>query len=163
MKAPFLWHSTHYILHRIDAISVTTSTLLMISHQIYLWDLILYIFRHRIHCIQQHIHYNFFHHSHCTCVSHPPFPWYHNMCIRDFAPTICLTSGTLCKETHPQFMILHHIIYDITCTVFMSLPPQYLTLHPQYLCPQNPSTYDLWTTVCRTSHPLYIWHLMHHT
>ena len=57
IKAPFLWHHTHYILHCIDAISVTTSTLLKISHQIYSWDLILYICLHHIHCIQQHIHY----------------------------------------------------------------------------------------------------------
>ena len=56
IKAPFLWHPTHYILHRIDAISVTTSTLLMISQQMYLWDLILYISQHHVHCIQQHIH-----------------------------------------------------------------------------------------------------------
>ena len=51
IKPPFLWHHTHNIWHRIDAISVTTSTLLMISHQIYLWDLILYTCRHHILCI----------------------------------------------------------------------------------------------------------------
>ena len=60
-------------------------------------------------------------------------------------------------------MTSRHIIYDIICTVFMSSLPRYLTLHPQYLCPHNPSKYDLWTTVCMTSHPLYIWHLRHHT
>ena len=104
-----------------------------------------------------------FHHSHCTCVSHPHFPWYHTLCICDIPPTIYLISDTLYKESHPQFMISHHIIYDITCTVFMSSLPRYLTLHAQYLCPHNPSKYDLWTTVYMTSHPLYIWHLMHHT
>ena len=161
IKAPFLWHHTHYILHRIDTISVTTFTLLKISHQIYLWDLILYICRH-IHCIQQHTHY-FFHHSHCTCVSHPLFPWPHTLCIYDIACTICLTSDTLYKVSHPPFMTSRHIIYDITCTVFMSSLPRYLTLHPQYLCPHNPSTYDLWKSVCMTSHPLYIWHIMYHT
>ena len=57
IKPPFLWHHTHYIWHHIDAISVTTSTLLMISYQIYLWDLILYTCRHYMHCIQQYIHY----------------------------------------------------------------------------------------------------------
>ena len=51
IKPPFLWHHTQYIWHRIDAISVTTSTLLMTSHQIYLWDLILYICQHHILCI----------------------------------------------------------------------------------------------------------------
>ena len=57
INPPFLWHPTHYIWHRIDAFSVTISTILMISHQIYLWDLILYISQHHIHCIQKHIHY----------------------------------------------------------------------------------------------------------
>ena len=57
INPPFLWHHTHYIWHCINAISVTTSTLLMISHQIYLWDLILYICWHHIHCIQKLIHY----------------------------------------------------------------------------------------------------------
>ena len=66
------------------------------------------------------------------------------------------------KVSHPQFMTSCHIIYDITGTVFMSLLPRYLTLHPQYLCPPNPSKYVLLITVCMTSHPLYIWHLMHH-
>ena len=51
IKPPFLWHHTHYIWHWIDAISVTISPLLMISHQIYFWDLILYTCRHHILCI----------------------------------------------------------------------------------------------------------------
>ena len=59
-------------------------------------------------------------------------------------------------------MISRHIIYDITCIVVVSSLPWYLTLHPQYLCPHNPSEYDLWTAVYMTTHPLYIWHLMHH-
>ena len=56
IKPPFLWHHTNYIWHSIDAISVATSTVLMISHQLYLWDLILCICQHHIHCTQ-HIHY----------------------------------------------------------------------------------------------------------
>ena len=59
IKPPFLWHQTHYILHCIDAISITTSNVLMITHQQYLWDVILYICQHHIHCIQQHIPYIF--------------------------------------------------------------------------------------------------------
>ena len=43
IKPPFFRHHTHYIWHHIDAISVITSTLLMISQQLYLWDLILCI------------------------------------------------------------------------------------------------------------------------
>ena len=56
IKPQFLWHHTHYILHRIDVISVTIPTVL-IPHQLYLSDLILYRWRHHIHCIQQSIHY----------------------------------------------------------------------------------------------------------
>ena len=48
----YIWHHIHYIGHRIDAMSVTKSTLLMILLQIYLWDLILYLCQHHIHCIQ---------------------------------------------------------------------------------------------------------------
>ena len=104
-----------------------------------------------------------YHQRHCTCVSHPHFPWYHNICVYDIVPILCLTLDTLYKVPHPQYMTSHHIIYDITGTAFMSSVPWYLTLHPQYLSPHNHSKYDLWTTVCMTSHPLYIWHLMHHT
>ena len=104
-----------------------------------------------------------YHHSHCTCVSHPHFPWYHTLCIYDIAHTTCLASDTLYKVSHPPFMTSRHIIYDITCTVFMSSLPRYLTLYPLYLCHPKPSMYYLWTIVCMTTHPLSIWHLMHHT
>ena len=56
IKPPFLWNHTHYIWHRIHSISVITSTLFMISHQLYLWDLLCYIWWDHIHCIQHHIH-----------------------------------------------------------------------------------------------------------
>ena len=56
IKPPF-YDITPTIFHHINAISVTTSTVLMISQQIYLWDLILYICQHHIHCMHQHIHY----------------------------------------------------------------------------------------------------------
>ena len=94
IKAPFLWHHTHYILHHIDAISVTTSTLLMISHQMYLSDLILYILTsYSLYTITYSLY--LYNHSDCTCVSHPLFPWYHTICIYDIEPTIYLTSDTI--------------------------------------------------------------------
>ena len=99
-------------------------------------------------------------HSHCTCVSHTNFPWYHTLCIYDTAPTICLTLDTLYKVSHPHFMTSCHIIYVFTCTVFMTSLPWYVTLHPQYRCPHNPTKFDLCTTVWMTSHPLYVWHFM---
>ena len=129
IKPPFLWNHTHYIWPRIDAISVTTSTLLMISHQRYLWDLIFYISTsYSLYTITYSLY--LYNHSHCTCVSHPLFPWYHTLCIYDIAFTRCLTSDTLYKVSHPQIMTSPHIIYDITGTVFMTSRPRYLTLHP---------------------------------
>ena len=156
LRRPCLCHHTHYIWHRVHCICVITSTVLMISYQLYFWDHFRYNSRHHIHCIR--------HYSHWICditltrlmISQPFYVWHH------ITPAIC-TSYTLYKRSRPYFMRSHHIIYDITCTVFMTSFPRYLTLHPQYLCPHNPSTYDLWTTVCMTSHPLYIWHLTHNT
>ena len=144
-----------YFCHHIHSINDNTPTLFMRSHPLYMsTSYPLYTTTYSLYL---------YHHRHCTFVSHPHFPWYHTLCIYDIAHTICLTSDTLYKVSFPHFMTSRHIIYDITCTVFMSSLPRYLTLHPQYLCPHNPSTYDLWTTVCFITHPLYIWHLKHHT
>ena len=62
--------------------------------------------------------------------SHPFFQWYHTLCMDDITHTICITSYTLHKSLYPHFVTSHHIIYDITCTVFMKSFPIYLTLHP---------------------------------
>ena len=155
IKAPFLWHHTHYIWHHIQGISVITSTVLMILHHLYLWDLIHYIWRPCIHCIQHHIHY--------ICKIIATISLSHTHSIHDITPTICLTSDTLYKASRLHFMTSHHIIYDITCTILMTSLALYLTLHPLYLCHHNHSIADLRHTVCMTSHPLYILHLMHYT
>ena len=144
-----------YFCHHIHSIDDITPTLFMRSHPLYMsTSYPLYTTTYSLYL---------YHHRHCTFVSHPLFPWYHTLCIYDITCTICLTSDTLYKVSFPQFMTSCHIIYEITWTVFMSSLPRYLTLHPQYLCPHNPSTHDLWTTVCFITHPLYIWHLKHHT
>ena len=126
----YIRHHSYYLCPHTHCMDNITPTLCMTSHSPCVW--------HRLHQTRHHIL---------------------NLCIYDIALTICLTSVTLYKVSHPQFMTSPHIIYDITGTVFMISLPQYLTLHQQYLYPHNPSTYDLWTTVCITSHPLYIWHL----
>ena len=82
----YIWHHIHYIWHHID----TTSTLLMISLQIYLWGLILYICRHHIHCIQQHIHYIF-----------PSQPLY--LCL---TPTLSMISHRLYIWHFTQYMFI---------------------------------------------------------
>ena len=60
-------------------------------------------------------------------------------------------------------MTSYHIIYDITCTVFMISLPLYMKWHPAYVCHPNDSIDGLWPTVCMTSHPPYVCHLMHST
>ena len=151
-----LYMTSHrgYFCHHIHSIDDITPTVFMKSHLLYMST------SYPLNTTTYSLY--LYHHSQCTCVSHPLFPWYHNICIYDIPTTIYLTSDSLYKASHPQFMISCHIIYDITCTVFISTFPRYLTLHPQYLCPHNPSTYDLWSIVCMTTHPLYIWHLIHH-
>ena len=143
-----------YFFHNIHCIDDITPTLFTRSHPLYmLKSYPLYTITYSLYL---------YHHTHCTCVSQPHVPWYHTLCIYHIAPTIYLTSNILYKVSHPQFMTSRHIIYDITCTVFMSSLPRYLPLHPQYLCPHNPFMYHLWTTVCMTTQPLNIWHIMHH-
>ena len=162
--------SNHHFYDITPTIFDIVSTLFLSSHPLYWWyhtksiyEISCSIYVDIISIVLYTTTLCLYHHRHCTCVSHPHFPWYHTLYVYDIAPTICLTSDTLYKVSHPQFMTSRHIIYDITCVVFMSSLPRYLTLHTQYLSPHNHSKYDLWTTVCMTSHPLYIWHLMHHT
>ena len=137
---PLYWRSYRcYFCHHIHSIDDITPNIFMRSHPLYMsTSYPLYTTTYSLYL---------YHHSHCTCVSLPPFPWYHTVSIYDIALTICLTSDTLYKVLDPQFMTSRHIIYDITCTVFMSSLQWYLTLNPQYLCPHNPSTFDLWKTV----------------
>ena len=60
-------------------------------------------------------------------------------------------------------MTSHRSIYDITCNVFMTSLPLHLKWHPPFLCHHNDSIDGLRPTVCMTSHPPYVYHLMHST
>ena len=60
-------------------------------------------------------------------------------------------------------MTSHHIIYEITCTVFMISPPLLLKWHPPYLYHHSDSIDGLRPTLWMTSHPLYVCQLMHST
>ena len=108
-----------------------------------------------IHCIW---HY-------CTesVSSHPHFQRYNTLCMYDITPTLCIISYTLYKAPRPHFMPSHQIIYEITCPMFMTSLTLYLQWHPPYLCNHNDSMNGLRITVCMTSHPLYVGHLMHST
>ena len=111
-----------YFCHHIHCIDGITPTVFRRSHPLYMsTSYPLYTTTYSLYL---------YHHSHCTCVAHPLFPWYHDLCIYDIAATIFLTSDTLYKVSHRQFMTSGHIIYDITCTVCMSPLPWHLTLLP---------------------------------
>ena len=149
IKQLFLGHHTHYVWHCIHCICVLTSTVLMMSHQLYLCNLIRYIWWHHIHCKRHHIHYICNITTTVSGSSHPFFRWYHTLCMYDITPTVCITSYMLYKASHPHFMTSHHIICDSTCTVLMTSPPRYLTLHLLYLCHHNHSSDDFW--------PIFLW------
>ena len=139
IKPPFLWHHTHYIWHRIHAISVITSTVLMISQQLYLWDLIHYIWRHLIHCIERHIHYICNITATVSVSSQPLFGCYHTLCMYDITP----------------LFVYHHIHYkDITST-FYDITPHYLCHHMHCTHDITPTVSDIASTISVSSQPLY--------
>ena len=61
------------------------------------------------------------------------------------------------KASHTYFMRSPHIMYDITCIVFLTSLPLYLTLHPLYLFHQDQCINYATPTLCMTSHTLYVW------
>ena len=77
IKPPFLWHHTHYIWDCIHCISVITSTVLMISHQLYLWDL-LYLTSYPLYTTSQ-----------------PMYVCHHTHSFDDITPFWCRTSHPL--------------------------------------------------------------------
>ena len=90
------------------------------------------------------------------CVSsRPGFQRYNTLCMQDITPTICIISYTLYKALPPHFMTSQHIIYDITCTVYMTSPPLYLKCLPPYLCHHK--------TLLMFSEQLYVWYHTHFT
>ena len=93
---------------------------------------------------------------------------HHTNSFNDITPFVCRTSNplyvkyhTLYKAPHPHLMISHQIIYDITCTVFITSHSLYLKWPLPYLC-HDPID-GLRPTVCMTSHPLYVCHRFHST
>ena len=87
-KPPCLCHHSHYIWHHVHCICVITSTVWMISHQLYFWDHICYNSWHHMHCI--------WHDSHWICVikptrsmiSHPFYVWHHTHYMYNIIYTI---------------------------------------------------------------------------
>ena len=147
----------------------------MTSHPLYLTWYPLYLCHH-IHCIDDITPTEFLR-SHLLymmtsyplyMISQPLNVCHHTNSINDITPFVGRTSNplyvkyhTLYKAPHPHIMISHHIIYDITCSVFITSPSLYLKWHLPYLC--HDSIDGLRPTVCMTSHPLYVCHRLHST
>ena len=174
--SPYVWHfalyktshphfmtSNHLLYDITPTISDFISTVSVSSHPQFSW-----YHTNSIYEISSAIYHDIisivYHMTATGSVSlHPLFKWYHTLYVDCITYNICITSYTVYKASYPHFMTSHHIVYDITCTVFMKSFPLYLTLHPLYLCHHNHSIDDLIPTVSATSHPLYVWHLMHYT
>ena len=88
---------------------------------------------------------------------------HHTHPFNDITPFVCRTSPPLYVYYHIHFTKHHvHILWHHT-TLFMTSPPLYLKWLPPYLCHHNDSIDGLRPTVCTTSHPPYVCHLMHST
>ena len=179
LKPPFLWHHAHYIWHHGHCICVTTSIVLMISHQLYLWDLIRYISSHHILCLQHHIHYICSITATGSVSSQPHCRWYHTLymyditptmsdiasivsvssqplywwsqtnCMYDIIPTLYMTSYVLYRTSHLLFLNSHHCIYAIISTAFLTSQTMYTTSH----------TWQHNRYICHLNQ--YIWHYIH--
>ena len=149
IKPSFLRNHTHYIWPHIDAISVTTSTQLMISHQMYLWDLILYICWYHIHCIQKHIHYI------CTITATVPVSLTHH--FHDITPFVYMTSHQLYLIPQPLHLSGHTRTIDAITKLWKSshLAPIWHYTH----CISD-LIHTLWHqySVFMTSQALHSWH-----
>ena len=112
LNPPCLCHHTHYIWHRVHCICVITSTVLMISHQLYFWDLIHYNSRHHIHCILRDRH---------SMTSEPlhswhqiPYIWHH------LQVSLHITSPPGFTSSRPLYLWHHrHYVCKYMSTIFI--------------------------------------------
>ena len=127
----------------------------MISHQLYLWDLILYICQHHIHFIQQHIH------DICTITANVPVSHIHS--FHDVTPFVYMTSHTLYLIPKPLHLSGHtrsidaitKIMEVITFGTRMTLYTVYITSHSHFMT-LILSIYDIINTAFMTSDLLYM-------
>ena len=127
------WPQNHYIWYHMHAISVSTSIILIMSHQLYWWDLIHYIWWHHIHYIWYHP-YCFIKTKRLYLSSHPLY-WYHSHRICVVTPALSMSSQLLWESSHSSHL-WHHA-------------------HPT-----SHQIQTLWhpTSLFRTSQTLHSWH-----
>ena len=105
-----------YLCHHTHPIDDITATICMISHPVYLWHPINYI-------------YNIIPTMYDGTI----------LCVDETTPGICMTSFELQKMSHPLFHT-NHSIYAVTSTSGMTSYSLYQTSHTLYLCHHNLST-----------------------
>ena len=136
LKPPFWGHHTHYIRHRVHCICVITPTLSMISHPLYVWYDIQYMWV---------ILSTTFLTSYPQCMTtqcelitpHLAYIWH-------LLPY---------RRRHIHSITPRHRLYDFTSTSGMTSHPLYQISHQLYLCHHNLST-DIT--------PTFVWHYTHY-
>ena len=162
--SPNVWHCLHYTRHHILTLW-PQATIFISSHPLYLTSYPLYLCHHT-KSIDDII-------ATICMISYPVYVRHPVHYIYDIVPTmydntmwvnyttlgIYMTSFALQKTSHPlyhtkpQSLWLHiHFSHDITPPVSDIAPTVSLSSQPLH-----------WyhTHFCMTSHPLYVWHLMH--
>ena len=180
LTPPCLCHHPHYIWHRVNCICVITSTVLMISHQLYFWDHIRYNSWHHIHCIWHDSHWicaitptrsmishpiYVWHHTHymyniispiwgITPIFYqitPHYVWYHMHCVLDITPSISDNTSTLSLSSRPVYQLYHtNSLYDITHTLCMTSLSVCMTSHEHFMV-SHPYRYDITKCIFMTS------------
>ena len=145
LRPPCFSHHTHYIGHRVHCICVIPSTVLVISHQMYLWDHIRYNSRHHIQSLCHHtwvltIWQTLYMKPHPVCRATYTLymrPHSHYLCphtIDNMIPSLCMTSHLTCVW-HRLLYTRHHILtFWPQTTVFFSSHALYWTSCPLDLC-----------------------------
>ena len=142
-------HDSHYIGYCVHCICVITSTVLMISQQIYLWD--------HIHCNSRHLIHSIRHDSHCMS-SQPlhswhqiPYIWHHLQGWWHLVPYTCDIRDTMFVNTCQLYLTSNTRRWDNTTTISETQPPYV------YLCDHTHCINDITHTVFMTWHLKYLW------
>ena len=94
--------------------------------------------------------------------SHQLYLCHHTHWMNFIKPSVCMTSQPLCVWHHMHYMWHHIHNLGHHATSGMTSGPAYLTSLPLYLCHHSHRIEDITATICMTSHPVYLWYLIHY-
>ena len=160
----YIWHHIHSLWYH-TTLFMTSSPLYLTSHPLYLTSRALYLCNHT-HCSNitailgmiSHTVY-MWHPIHYIYDIISTMYYNTTLCVVDTTLGICVTSFALLMISHP----LYHSkprFFDVPSTLCMISHPLYQTPHPLYLCHHN-LTLSSHTHFSMISYPLYVWHHMH--